>query len=220
MPEHHTASIPAETEPPQQKEGLTVKPHVDLAPPLPLPPPPSSHDSIGGYGKDTLFMLLGAIVSLYVTVVFERYRRFGDLLRDVAQARQHFEGLPSSTSASQLTRSHELSIDFFRLLESRVWSLNADGHFEAAARLDMLKDFIYRTVACIEHMLAGQTKGLPINEYLSLFSIEYGRIHDKHFIAFERGLRPNLAALLRPYPHPVAPERADVILVDFFNQLL
>jgi len=165
-------------------------------------------------------MLLGALISLYVTVVFERYNRFGELMRTVARARQHFEGHPGSTAVAQLKRSHELSVAFFRLLDEIEWSLNAEGHYDAASGVARLKGFIFREVACVENMLAGKTKGLPLDQYLSLVTMEYAEIWNKEFVAFEAKLRPSIAALLRPYPHPVLPARMTAVIVNYFDKLL
>ncbi|WP_348267223.1 hypothetical protein [Edaphobacter sp. DSM 109919] len=170
--------------------------------------------------KDVWLVLLGAVVSLYVTVVFERYNRFGELMRTVARARQHFEGHPGSPVEAQLKRSHELSVAFFRLLDETEWSLNAEGHYDAAAGVAQLKGFIFRVVACIENMLEGKTKGLVLGDYLSLVTAEYGQVYNRQFVAFERNLRPSLAALLRPYPHPVLPTKATVVVIDYFDKLL
>lgn len=165
-------------------------------------------------------MLLGALISLYVTVVFERYNRFGELMRTVARARQHFEGHPGSTGAAQLKRSHELSVEFFRLLDETEWSLNAEGHYDAAAGVARLKGFIYREVACVENLLAGKTKRLTPSQYLSMVTVEYAEAWNRDFVAFERKLRPSMAALLRPYPHPVLPEKMTAVIVNYFDKLL
>lgn len=182
--------------------------------------PPGHEDSHGLSWKDVWLILLGAVVSLYVTVVFERYNRFGELMRRVARARQHFEGHPGSTAEAQLKRSRELSVEFFRLLDETEWSLNAEGHYDAAAGVGRLKGFIFRAVACIENMIAGKTKGLPLDQYLSLVTIEYAEAYNKDFVAFERKLRPSLPALLRPYPHPVLPTKATAVIVNYFDKLL
>ena len=59
------------------------------------PPPPavavSSH-RWSDFASNVFFMFLGAAISFYATIVFERYRRFGEILREVAQARVHAEG--------------------------------------------------------------------------------------------------------------------------------
>lgn len=60
------------------------------------PPPLEVSGFWNRYGKDTIFMLLGvllgailgSIVSLYGTIVFERYKRFREVLLDVSLARQ------------------------------------------------------------------------------------------------------------------------------------
>ncbi len=51
------------------------------------------------YGKDTVFALLGvvlgSIVSFYGTMLFERYKRFREILLDISQARQLNDAYPT-----------------------------------------------------------------------------------------------------------------------------
>jgi hypothetical protein len=174
------------------------------------------------YGKDTFFSMLGALLgmltSFYATIIFERYKRFREILLDIAKSRQLNEGYP--ISIKNLQPIYGKAIDYWRLLESKQWMLNADGHVEAAAQVGRLTSFAYRSAICIEHLLNKDTKGLREDQYLSAFQISYGRIKDSNFIQFEKSLRPNLKALLQPYPHASAPVELKVILVDFFDNLL
>jgi hypothetical protein len=167
--------------------------------------------------NNTLFMVLGAIISFYATTVFERYKRFGEILREVAQARVHAEGYP--ISRRDLARADQKSLDYWRFLEERKWALDAEGHHKAAAQVGRLVSFAYRTTACIERMLEDQQKGLSVDAYLSAFQIEFARIKDKEFIRFEEKIRPAVWALLQPFPQAILPKRSDVILVDFFDHL-
>jgi hypothetical protein len=174
------------------------------------------------YGKDMFFSLLGVmlgtLISFYATTLFERYKRFRETLLDIARNRQHNEAYPMSTR--NLQPVYEKAVDYWRLLESKQWTLNADGHVEAAAQVGRLTSFAYRSAICIEHLLNKQTKGAPEDRYLSAFQTEYNRIKDANFIQFERRLKPSLKALLQPYPHAYAPTIAKVIDVDFFLTLL
>jgi hypothetical protein len=120
-----------------------------------------------GAVSNVAFMLLGAAVSFYATIVFERYKRFGDLLREIAQARLHTEGYP--ISPRDIVRAHQMALDYWRFLEGMQWSLDAEGHHGAAAQVGRLVSFAYRTTACLERMLGDQAKGSSIDTYLSAF---------------------------------------------------
>jgi len=174
------------------------------------------------YGKDTVFsflgVLLGALVSFYATILFERYKRFRETLLEIAKARQLNEGYPISTK--NLHPVYSKAVDYWRLLESKQWTLNADGHVEAAAQVGRLVSLAHRSAACIENLLNKNTKGLPENQYLSAFQSEFSRIYNNNFVRFEERLKPSVKALLQPFPHAYAPVSAKVILVDFFENLL
>jgi hypothetical protein len=65
-----------------------------------------------GAASPVLFTLLGAVVSFYATVVFERYKRFGEILREVAQARRYDMGLGYPVSPRDLGRAHPAALSF------------------------------------------------------------------------------------------------------------
>ncbi len=167
--------------------------------------------------SNVVFMLLGAAISFYATVVFERYKRFGEILREVAQARVHAEACP--ISPPDLSRARQKASEYWLFLESRQWALDAEGHHKAAARVGRLVSFAYRAAACIERMIKDQQKGSSIDAYFTAFQSEYGRIRDGEFVRFEETVRPSLRALLRPLPQPVLPGKRETILVDFFDRL-
>jgi hypothetical protein len=166
---------------------------------------------------DLGLLILGAAISFYATTTFERYKRFGEILREVAQARLYAEGYP--VSPRDLLRAHQKALDYWRFLEGRQWALDAEGHHKAAAQVGRLVSFAYRTTACVERMLEDQ-KGSSIDAYLLAFQSEFGRIKDREFIRFEEKLRPSLWALLRPIPQSILPKSREAILVDFFERLL
>jgi hypothetical protein len=167
--------------------------------------------------SNVVFMLLGAAVSFYATIVFERYKRFGEILREVAQARVHAEGYP--ISPQDLARAHEEAFDYWRFLEGRQWALDAEGHHKAAAQVGRLVSFAYRTTACIERMLGDKQQGLAIDKYLMAFQSEFGRIKDREFVRFEEKVRPSVWAFLRPLPQSILARERQTILVDFFDRL-
>ena len=179
-----------------------------------------SEESSRWYWKDLWLILLGAAVSLYTTVVFERYKRFGELMRTVARTRQHFEGHASSTAVAHLERAHERSIAFYQMLEETEWSLDTDGQHKAAAAVAHLKGFMFQATTCIEHMLAKKTKGLTVDQYLSEYTNIYADVWSQVFLRFEDRIQPEIAPLLRPYPHPVMRRKATAVGVEYFNKLL
>lgn len=174
------------------------------------------------YGKDVLFslggVLLGSLVAFYATIVFERYKRFRGALLDIAKERQLNEPYP--TSVKNLQPVYEKAIRYWSFLERKQWTLNADGHYKAAAEVGRLVSFAFRSGICIESMLNKDTKGLPADQYLSFYQSEFNRIKNKNFVQFEQRLRPSWKAILQPYPHPYAPVAAESIPVDYFKDIL
>lgn len=174
------------------------------------------------WGKDALGallgILLGTLLSLYVTVVFDRYKRFRETLIDIAQARLHNDAYPVSVNGLQPVC--DAAIAYARLLERRQWTLDADGHLDAAAEVGKLTAFARLSALCIENLMNGATRGLTPDAYLAAFQGEFNRISGKHFVQFEQHLRPDRGALLRPWPRPPAPVARKVVPVDFFALLL
>ena len=135
---------------PKAQPKPAPQPHPFVCPTCPpvLPPvvcPPTAIQPVdeafwSRYGKDTFFSLfgvvLGMLVSFYATILFERYKRFRETLLDIAKGRQHNEAYPISTK--NLLPVYERAIEYWRLLESKQWTLNADGHVEAAAQVGRL----------------------------------------------------------------------------------
>lgn len=170
--------------------------------------------------SDVLILLLGTLLSLYATVVFERRKRFGEILRDVGRARQHFQGYPVSPGPKDLEYAHTETVRFWHLLEEKEWELAADGHREAAARINRLHTFFFRVATCIEKMQSKKTNGLTVDQYLMEFQSEYHRIYDSEFIQYESTIRPRKWALFRPLPHPVLPKSLTGYAGDDFLALL
>lgn len=166
---------------------------------------------------DLFLLLIGAVIALYVTVIFERRQRFGELLRDIAGARQRFEGYPLGTN--DLQRAHGKAFDFWQLLEAKQWSLNADGQHNAAKEVGRLTSFAYRATAQVERMINDAGAGKPIDVRFMAFQQEFQRIKSDEFTQFEANLKPSWFALLRPVPHPVLPKKAIVSMVDYFDSL-
>lgn len=170
------------------------------------------------FGSNTFFMLLGGAISFHATIIFERYKQFGETLRDIADARIRAEGYP--ISPKDLERAHEKSLEYWRFLEGKQWSLDAQGQHKAAARVGRLVSFTYRTTACIERMMKDQKAGNSINVYLMAFQSEFGQIKTEEFTRFEETVKPNIWVLLRPLPQSILPRKRETMLVNFFDKLL
>lgn len=173
---------------------------------------------VADIAQNLVFLFMGATVSFYATIVFERYKRFGDILRAIGQARSHSGIYP--TSASDLVRAASKSTELWRFLESQQWELDAEGHHKAAAQVARLAAFVYRSNACISHMLNDQKDKKPINIYFIAFQSEYQTIYNDNFIQFEKPLRANRWALWRPKPSSILPTRQTAVVVDYFDKLL
>lgn len=189
-----------------------------VQPPPPCPQPPEPQGDGGLTWKDLFLLFAGAILAIYTTLAFERYKRFRDVVLVLARTRQRYEGNPDSVK--DVARAHEETKKFWYFIEGQEWILNADGHREAAAKVAVLKGFMYRAAACLANILNDKTKGLSASTYLSQYTIEYGQIYNKHFIRFEDRLRPNWRAILKPGFQPYMPEHATAPAVDFFDKLI
>lgn len=195
---------------------------VCASPPDLLPDLPPDERVWVRWGKDAagalLGILFGTLLSLYVTVVFDRYKRFRETLIDIAQARLHNDAYPTAVTGLQPVR--DAAVAYAQLLERRQWTLDADGHLDAAAEVGRLTAFARLSALCIENLLHGTTRGLTPDAYLAAFQSEYNRINGQHFVQFEQRLSPDRGALLRPWPRPPAPLARKVVPVDFFDLLL
>src|SRR5215469_12857888 len=86
--------------------------------------------------KDIALLLLGAVISLYVTVVFERYKRFAEMLRTLGRNRElSADYTPYSTLNVNLEASYRRMDSFHEFLAETTWSLEAEGHQEAAKKV-------------------------------------------------------------------------------------
>ncbi|AOF82188.1 hypothetical protein BSY238_3139 [Methyloversatilis sp. RAC08] len=199
------------------------QPQIVCVSPSDLPPDPPPDEPVWArWGKDAagalLGILFGTLLSLYVTVVFDRYRRFRETLIDIAQARLHNDAYPTAATGLQPVRDAALA--YAQLLERKQWTLDADGHLDAAAEVGKLTAFARLSALCIENLLLGNTRGLTPDAYLVAFQGEYNRIIGRDFVQFEQRLTPDRGALLRPWPRPPAPVARKVVPVDYFNLLL
>jgi hypothetical protein len=172
--------------------------------------------------KDIALLLLGTLISFYATVVFERYKRFGEMLRDTARSRELSLEYPPTYAkwAADLEIAYRRMTSFYEELEKTTWSLEVDGHVDAARKLAHLQSFMDRAARCVDRMINGRMGNLTPEEYLEKFRVEYKRIFEANFQGFEEHLWPNWGALLQIYPHrPIRISRV-TNQFDYFDQLL
>lgn len=171
--------------------------------------------------KDVALLLLGAVISFYATAVFERYKRFGEMLRNVARNRElSLEYLSDLSLMVNLEIAYRRMDAFHELLAETTWSLEADGHEDAAKKMAHLQSFIKRAAGCVGHMMSERTSPLTAKQYLEEFMTEYQDIFNANFQRFEEQLRPSWKALLRLFPHGVLPEQRVANEFDYFDELL
>jgi len=167
--------------------------------------------------KDIALLLLGAVISFYATVVFERYKRFGEMLRDTARSRElSLEYPPYSKSTVHLEIAYRQMESFREELAKTTWSLEVDGHLGAARKLAHLQSFVERAARCVDGMINERTGNLTTEEFLDRFKAEYKRIFEANFQSFEERLQPNWGALLQPYPHRTLPVSRVTNEFDYF----
>lgn len=165
-----------------------------------------------------VFVLVGAAVSLYTTVVLERYNRFNTILREINHARRRAELYP--LGVSDLRRARDEGLDYWHRLEHARDDMDAEGQHRAAKRIGRLVSFAYIATAKTEGMLNDsddpETRtSVPVR--LQAFQLEFNRIKDAEFIGFEDTVRGQLGVFLRPLPQRPIAERTEVELVDYFQ---
>jgi hypothetical protein len=167
-----------------------------------------------------VFVLIGTAVSLYTTVVLERYNRFNEILREINHARRRAELYP--LSVSDLERARDAGLDYWHLLEHARDDMDAEGQHRAAKRVGRLVSFAYVATARIECMLSDtrdKEKGGSVPGRLAAFQREFNRIKDDEFIRFEDSVKGELSVFLKPLPQKPITDRVAVEVVDYFNDL-
>lgn len=171
--------------------------------------------------KDIVLLLLGAVISLYTTIVFERYKRFAEMLRAVARNRElSVEYPPYSTDTVNLEAAYRQMESFWEFLAESTWNLEAEGHREAAIHVARLQSYMKNASRCVGRMLGGSIGTMTAKQFLHKFTTEYRKIFDENFQCFEERLRPSWKALLQFYPHPTLPESRVTTDFDYFHELL
>jgi hypothetical protein len=171
--------------------------------------------------KDIVLLLLGTVISFYATVVFERYKRFAEMMRGIARNRELSASYPPESALGVNLESSYRQMELFReFLAETMWNLEAEGHLEAARKVAQLKSFMERAAGCVAHMLGGSIGELSIDQYLKQFNDEYQQIFAANFQCFEEHLHPSWRALLQVYPHPTLPGSRVSTDFDYFDKLL
>jgi hypothetical protein len=160
---------------------------------------------------------LGFISSIYGTIIFERWNRFKETVRAIALSSLYNEGYP--LKPSDLKRALEKSVDFWHIVENHQWTLRANGHYTAAYQVERLKCFSYQTASHIQEMLTQYEQNKKIDPYLGAVQSQIGRVKNKEFTQFENNLKPDIRALLIPFPHSILPKRAIAVNEDFFKDM-
>jgi hypothetical protein len=164
-----------------------------------------------------LFILIGTAVSLYATVVLERYNRFNAILRKVSHARRRAELYP--VSVSDLERAHGAGLDYWHFLEHARDDMDAEGQHRAAMRLGRLVSFAYSATVKIESMLddaRDQDRRGSVPNRLAAFQLQFNRIKDDEFIRFEDTVKGQLSVFLRPVPQRPTVDSVHVEPVVYF----
>jgi hypothetical protein len=198
------------------------------APPSPCPICVAPTEPEGGvwsqYVRDAFLLFLGALLgtaaSFYAGIVFERYKRFREVLLEVAMARQLDPGHPALLT--RLNQTIETTRVFAQTLGRKRWILDADGHHEAAKNLRRLELLATWSLICQERLQSGNTKGLTPNNYLSELQRCYKTMsRTENFVQFESRLKPSYAALLRLRPHSYLPEKThEPGITNYFEVLM
>jgi hypothetical protein len=165
-----------------------------------------------------VFVLIGAAVSLYATVVLERYNRFNAILRAVNHARRRAELYP--LAVSDLKRARDEGLDYWHRLEHARDDMDAEGQHRAAKRISRLVSFAYIATSKTEGMLADAQdpeKRASVPARLQAFQLEFNRIKDDEFVRFEDTVKGQLAIFLRPMPQRPITDRTGVEIVDYFQ---
>ena len=157
-------------------------------------------------------VLVGTILSLYFTVVFSRFVRYGELIRELARERQHFEGYPSSLNS--LEHSYPKAVAFWRNAERIEWSLNSDGHYKAGGQVGRVRQWAYWIAAKQEEIIRAYDDKAQQSLLLQSFQGYYHQNLEK-FRQFELNIQCSVIALLQPWPHQVMPKKSETILDNF-----
>ncbi len=167
-----------------------------------------------------VFVVLGAAVSLYATVVLERYNRFVTILREINHTRRRAELFP--LSVADLERARDAGIDYWHRLEHARDDMDAEGQHRAARRIGRLVSFAYIATSRIERLFDDSRdadRSDSVAARLKMFQAEFNRIKESEFLKFEDSIKGELSVFLKPLPQRPITGRAAVEVVDYFSRL-
>jgi len=160
-------------------------------------------------------LVLGAVLSIYVTVVYARYTHYSGLAREIAYRVE--DRLIRAASPDTIRFSYEKTLPFIEAMQRISWDLLADGHVSAGREAHELKAFAQANGEALEAMLAkADKKQLSSAEFSSYqqkfdaywtagnFSTVAARIHPHHFAALSLLAKPVMSkqrySSVRDYP--------------------
>ena len=165
-----------------------------------------------------LGVILGFLTSMYGSIIFQRWTRFKEIIRDTTILRQNFTGYP--IELQDLQQCVTKSFDYWRQIENNRMSLDADGHKLAAKELSKLSNFIYSTMYKMAYISDHYLSKKPnSSNLLSIFQSEFGKIKNRDFVRFEEKLKPDWNSILKIGTHPILPEGQSQAGVTYFDTL-
>ncbi|HRO02587.1 MAG TPA: hypothetical protein PLS69_03155 [Terricaulis sp.] len=154
-----------------------------------------------------LSIVVGAAISIYTSLVFNRYSRYSEIVRELARLIDHKEIRASSPRGLRLT--HAKAIDFWRAVERIQWELEADGHKKASVLAARLRSFAYVNAASLEKLLNDQELSKLQSAEFSYYQQQFDKVwEDKALGKTAIDMRPSTRAAFSLLPHPVRPKRA------------
>lgn len=154
-----------------------------------------------------LSIIIGAAISIYTSLVYGRYTRYSELVRELARLIDHREIRVPSPRGLQLT--HAKAIDFWRAVERIQWELEADGHRKASYEAARLRAFAYANASAVEKLLNDQELKKLQDAEFAYYQQQFDKAWAKEqFSDTATKMRPTTTAAFSFLPHPVRPTRA------------
>ncbi|MCR6646297.1 MAG: hypothetical protein NVV62_18185 [Terricaulis sp.] len=154
-----------------------------------------------------LSIVIGAAISIYTSLVFNRYSRYSEIVRELARLIDHKEIRAASPRGLRLT--HAKAIDFWRAVERIQWELEADGHKRASVLAARLRSFAYVNAASVEKLLNDQELKKLQDAEFGYYQRQFDQVwEEKRLGQTAIDMRPSARAAFSLLPHPVRPKRA------------
>lgn len=182
-----------------------------------------SFDWWGTVASPIVFTLVGALISLYAAIVFERYKRYVDIVREVRSKRLTLGSQFVPVYVEGLREAFRMGAEYREFLELKQGQLEAEGQLETARRVGELHAFAYEAterVLAMQNMLDMQpAKKQAIETLLLRFQIRFAEIASDRFTNFEASFHPLVSALIRPWPQRLVAQSALAVATQFFVDL-